>query len=256
MPGSILKAAKAKEAAIKKEEALQRAVEEFQQTQGLPLALSQGLLAEKHGVARSALQARINGRTSKIESAGQQQKLHPDEEQLLVDYLQETARRGFPDTSKRATSHANEIFHMRSGDPSAAVGKHWIDWFMQRHHDKLRHYCSTTLTTVRGGALNKIVVDDWIELLWKTVTDYGIEEDCIFSMDETCCFLDKGTHRTQHIGSASQPQQMALRNEVRETVTMIPIISASGNVFPPTVILKGQCLRDSSKWSNPLNACM
>jgi len=32
MPESIPKAAKAKEAAIKKEEALQRAVEEFQQT--------------------------------------------------------------------------------------------------------------------------------------------------------------------------------------------------------------------------------
>src|SRR5258708_37596051 len=83
---------------------------------------------------------------------------------------------------------------------------------------------------------------------------YGIEEECIFSMDETCCFLDKSMHRTWHIGSASQLQQMALRNEVWGTVTIIPIISASGNVFPPIVIFKGQCLRDSSKWSNPLNA--
>ena len=57
MPGSTPKAAKAKEAAIKKEEALQRAVEEFEQTQGLPSALSQVLLASKHGVARSTLQA-------------------------------------------------------------------------------------------------------------------------------------------------------------------------------------------------------
>ena len=143
---------------------------------------------------------------------------------------------------------------MQLGNPSAVVGKHWIDWFMKHHHDKLQHYCSTTLTTVCGGALNKGVVDDWIELLQKTVADYGIEEDCIFSMDETCCFLDKSTHRAQHIGSVSQLQQMALRNEVWETVTMIPIISASGNVFPPTVIFKGQCLRDSSMWPNPLNA--
>src|SRR5260370_27779314 len=137
MPASIPKAAKAKEAAIKKEEALQRAVEEFQQTQGLPSALGQGLLAKKHGIARSTLQARINGCTSKIKSAGQQQKLHPDEEQLLVDYLQEPTRQGFPDTSKRVTSCANEILHMRLGDPSAAVGQHWIDWFMKCHHDKL-----------------------------------------------------------------------------------------------------------------------
>ena len=254
MPDSIPKAAKAKEAAIKKEEALQRAVEEFQQTRGLPSAPSQGSLAKKHSVARSTLQARINGRTSKIESAGQQQKIRPDEEQLLVDYLQETARRGFPDTLKRATRRANEILRMRSGNPDATVGQHWLDRFMDRHHDELRCYWSTTLTTVRGGALNKGVVDDWFELLQKTVTDYGIEQDCIFSMDETCCFMDKSTHKTRHIGSASQLQQIALRDEVRDTVTIIPIISAGGKVFPPTVIFKGQCLRDRDSLSNPLNA--
>ena len=118
---------KAKEAAMKKEEALQRAVDKFQQTQNLP---SQGLLAKKHGIARSTLQAQISGCTSKIESAGQQQKIHPDEEQLLVDYLQETACQGFPDTLKRATRHANEILHMQSGNPDAAVGQHWLDWFI------------------------------------------------------------------------------------------------------------------------------
>ena len=100
---------------------------------------------------------------------------------------------------------------MQSGNPDAAVGQHWLDWFMDHHHDSLRCYWSTTLTTVQGGALNKGIVDDWLELLQKTVTDYGIEQDCIFSMDETCCFLDKSTHKTWHIGSASQPQQMALR---------------------------------------------
>jgi len=102
--------------------------------------------------------------------------------------------------------------------------------------------------------LNKDVVDDWIEFLWKTVTDYGIEQDCVFSMDETCCLLDKSTHKTWHIGSASQLQQMALRNEVQDTVTLIPIISASGMVFPPTVIFKGLCSRDRDNLPNPLNA--
>ena len=100
MPELIPEAAKAKEAAIKKEVALQRAVEGFQQTQGLPSAPSQVSLAMKHGISRSTLQAHLSGCTSKIESAGQQQKICPDEEQLLVDYLQETACQGFPDTLK------------------------------------------------------------------------------------------------------------------------------------------------------------
>jgi len=44
-PGSITKAAKANTAAVKKEEVLKRAVEEFQRTQSLPLAPSQKLFA-------------------------------------------------------------------------------------------------------------------------------------------------------------------------------------------------------------------
>jgi len=44
-PGSIVKAGKARTAAIKREEALQRAVEKFQQTQNPPLAPSQELFA-------------------------------------------------------------------------------------------------------------------------------------------------------------------------------------------------------------------
>jgi len=86
------------------------------------------------------------------------------------------------------------------------------------------------------------------------VTDYGIEPDCIFGMDETCYFLDKSTHKTHHIGSALSLHQLALQYEVRETATMILIISASGMVFPPTVIFKGSLLRNKDTWENPLNA--
>ena len=107
---------------------------------------------------------------------------------------------------------------------------------------------------MRGGALNEGVVNDWFVLLDATITNYGIEQDCIFSMDETCCFLDKTTHKTRHIGPACQKQQVALRNEARETATMIPIISASGVVFPPTIIFKGELLRGKSGWINPLDA--
>ena len=77
-------------------------------TQSLPSAPNQGLLAKKHGITKSSLQAWIGGHPSKFESAGQQQRICPDDEQLLVDYLQETACQSPPDTLKRATRCANE----------------------------------------------------------------------------------------------------------------------------------------------------
>jgi hypothetical protein len=72
-------------------------------------------------------------------------------------------------------------------------------------------------------------------------------------MDETCCFLDKSVHKTCHIGSKGQKQQIAIRNETRETATLIPIISASGKVFPLTVIFQGKILRGKSAWKIPLD---
>ena len=74
--------------------------------------------------------------------------------------------------------------------------------FLQRHHVKVRSYWSTSLTTVRGGALSPGVVDNRFELLQTAVTTCAIYQDCIFSMDETCCFLDKCTRRTRHIDAA------------------------------------------------------
>jgi len=254
MPGQIPEAVKKRNNLEEHESAIQKAMEEYLATRDQPSPPGQTMLANKYGVPRSTLTARIQGRPSKLDSASKQQKILPEEEELIVAYLQETARRGFPDTKKRCVRRANEILRARSGNPTATVGISWLGRFLHRHRDKVRCYWSTTLTTVRGGALNSNTVDHWFNLLQQTVTDYGIEQDCIFSMDETCCFLDKCTQKTRHIGSASAHQQLALRNEVRETATMIPIISASGMVFPPTVIFQGTLLRKKETWENPLNA--
>ena len=254
MPGLVPVAVKARKTLQEKEDNIHKALQEYLNTWDQKPPPSQDTIASQFGVARSTLSARIKGRPSKLESQSRQQKIHPDEEQQIVNYLQETVRRGFPDTQRRCIRHANEILTARSGNKGARVGIHWLSCFLHRHHDKLRCYWSTTLTTVRGGALNQAVIADWFELLQATITSYSIEPDCIFSMDETCCFLDKSTHKTRHIGSAGQAQQMALRNEVRETATLIPFISADGRVFRPTVIFQAVLLRGKDAWPNPLNA--
>ena len=254
MPGPVPPAVRSRKTLQQKEDDLQKAVQEYLSTRDQKPPPTQDAIASQFGVARSTLSARIKGRPSKLVSSSQRQKLYPDEEQLIVDYLQETARQGFPDTQKRCVRHANDILIARSGNKDAQVGIRWLGRFLHRHHDKIQFYWSTSLTTVRGGALNQAVVDDWFELLQATITSYGIEQDCIFSMDETCCFLDKSTHKSCHIGSAGQAKQMVLRNEVRESATLIPLISADGRVFRPTVIFQAMLLRGKEGWPNPLNA--
>ena len=210
-------------------------------------------IAEKHRVPLLTFKARILGQPSKLNAAAAWQKIHPCEE-VLVAYLKETSRHGFPDTRRCCVWHANENLHAQTGNPSNHVSHSWFNRFLCHHNDDLCCYWSTTLTTVCGGALNAAVVNDWMTLLENTVKEYSIDEDCIFSMDETCCFLDKRTSKTQHIGSAKQLHQLALCNEARDTATLIHIISASGKVFKPTIISKGEVLRGRMGWSNLLDA--
>ena len=54
--------------------------------------------AQRFGIPKSTLSARLNGRLSKLESAKLRQKLFPEEEQVLIQYLKDAAHQGFPDT--------------------------------------------------------------------------------------------------------------------------------------------------------------
>jgi len=197
-------------------------------------------IADAFGAPRTNLRNMINGVESKEESAAKRQILYEQEEIPIMQYLIETAKHGFPDTPRRAVRRANQILQERTSDANASVGKNWIRRFLQRHKNQLSVYWSTTLTTVCGGALNKANVNHWYNLLQDIINEYKIDPDLIFAMDETCCFLDKCTHKTRHIGAARQCQQIAMRNTNRETCNLIPVICADGEVYGPTVIFKGK----------------
>jgi len=109
MPGQMIEAVKRRNKLEDHETAIQQAIQEFLATQDQPSPPSQDTLASKYEVPRSTLSAHIQGCTSKLDSASQQQKIFWEEEELIVDYLQETACRGFPDTRKQCIRHANEI---------------------------------------------------------------------------------------------------------------------------------------------------
>jgi len=100
--------------------------------------------------------------------------------------------------------HANQVLREGTGDLDATVGKHWLDRFLDHHKDQLSCFWSTTLMTVCGGALNEANVDHWYKLLQGVIEEYNIDPKLIFAMDESCCFLDKCTHKTWHIGPAKQ----------------------------------------------------
>ena len=150
-----------------------------------------------------SLQNRINGIDSKKDSAARHQKILP-EEIIIIQYLIETAKCGFPDTPQCTVRGTNQILSECTGALDATVGQNWLNHFLDCHKGQLSCFWSTTLTTVHGGTLNEANVDHWYKLLQGIIDKYNIDPKLIFAMDESCCFLDKCTHETQHIGPAKQ----------------------------------------------------
>jgi len=79
---------------------LQEAIDEYWATETRHLT-KPGVIAARPKVKRPTLSAHIRCRPSKLESASKWQKIHLMRRGVIVDYLQETGHRGFPDTRKR-----------------------------------------------------------------------------------------------------------------------------------------------------------
>jgi hypothetical protein len=103
MPARLPIAVKTRQALLEKELNVQKAVTEYWATREDNEPPSQSVIAAKHCIPLSTLTAHIRGCPSKLASAGLRQRILPDEEVLLVDYLEEAAHQGFPDTRKRCT---------------------------------------------------------------------------------------------------------------------------------------------------------
>ena len=211
-------------------------------------------LAEEFNVSRSTLGHHFNGRISKREDGIKRRLLPVEAEDALVSFLQEAARRGFPETKETAREYALAILRDLSGDGMVEIGQKWVDRMLERHADTLKSVWGTSKTMLRAGAANPETVDHWFSLLSDTIAKFSIVPELIFAMDETCCFIDKSTRRFKVIGRSHQHAQTVLKNENRESITLIPLVSATGQVYPPTVIFKGKQIKRKAELPNPLGA--
>ncbi len=118
--------------------------------------LTPTFLAKKHDCCRGTLKLWIDGGMTKYQSSAQRLKLTPEEEAVMVQYLIETAKCGFPDMPRHASMRANCILREHTSDLTACVGQNWINRFLNRHKSQLSRYWSTTLTTVSKAPRNNL----------------------------------------------------------------------------------------------------
>ncbi|KAH7917906.1 hypothetical protein BV22DRAFT_992342, partial [Leucogyrophana mollusca] len=124
----------AKSNATKKKEArddtnarMEEALRAYALGQTKPKVERQGLrsVVSKHRVAFKTLGRLYKGGTSISEFNATKQKLTPAEEQVLVDFLVESADRGFSLDNTGIEQEANEILKSPQGIGYESVGHNW-----------------------------------------------------------------------------------------------------------------------------------
>jgi hypothetical protein len=201
-------------------------------------------VARDFKVDRKTLGRRLEGEQSMSTFNAGKQKLTPAEESVVVDFVMESADRGFPLTHRNIELQANTILRSRSGDEAEPVGPSWIDRFLTRHREQLQPHWSRPLDTQRAQNLNQTTVPNWFDLVEEYIYKSGgerepIRPENIYKMDETGMTAgDRGTHRV--IGRRGTKVQHKQGSADRETVTAIATICADGTALRPTLIFKGK----------------
>ena len=116
---------------------------------------------------------RLHGQRSATEASAQRQKVKPAEERVLVDFIKESADRGFPLVHSQVEDLANSLLASREGPDAAPVGQNWVDRFLTRHRDELQTHWSRPLDTQRAAGLNPAAVDSWFKLVKEQIHESG-----------------------------------------------------------------------------------
>lgn len=256
MPGRALSERQKKQKAreiIK--ERTEKAVLAYLAEQQKEPCLRKGLrvIAELYGIDHNKLARAVKGGRSMDEANAAKQKLSPAEERVLVNFILNSADRGFPMTHRSIESYANAILQKRIGSNYQPVGSGWIFAFLDRNRRDLQTHWSKPLDMQRAQALNPEAVKHWFDLVEELVVNTGIKKEDIYGMDESG-FPPADQGKSKVVGARGTKTQHKQGGADRENVTAIVTICADGTSLRPTIIFKGQGFTESWFSDNVLEA--
>ncbi|RII10284.1 hypothetical protein CUC08_Gglean006274 [Alternaria sp. MG1] len=203
--------------------------------------LSQRAAAKAYNIPQSTISTRIRGRQSNQASHVYQQRLTPEQEDFLVQWILEEDARAFPPSHARAREMANRILQMnRDHRP---VGKHWMAAFLKRN-PRVASVVGRKIEAARAEGANPAQIRAFLELFERTRTRLGIRAEDIWNMDETGKALGVCAN-TRVLASSQKKKAYHQSPENRKWASIIECVSATGKKLPCSVIFKGKHLQSS-----------
>ncbi|OWY56620.1 CENP-B protein [Alternaria alternata] len=212
---------------------------------------SQRAAAKAYNIPRSTLAARLRGTRTRQFSHEYQQRLTPQQEEFLVQWILEEDARAFPPSHARAREMANRILRM-NGDNNP-VGKRWISFFLKRN-TRVASIVGRKIEGARAEGATQEQIRAFLELFERTRVRLGIRTEDMWNMDETGKAMGVCAN-TRVLADSRKSKAYKQSPENREWASIIECVSATGKKLRCGVIFKGKNLQSNlPPWaaSNPV----
>lgn len=186
--------------------------------------------AKKHGVPKSTLVDRINnGKKPAIVYRREQQRLTPEEETAILNWILRLQAWGWPPLVTQTRFMADELLR-KKGD-SRPIGINWPQKFMKRHPSIKTAYIPP-LDKERATAQNPATLADWFQLFLQIKSEYEVRDSDIYNMNEKGFMMGVIAKLRVMISKHEKKAYMTQPGD-REWVSLLECVSLKGKLLPP-----------------------
>lgn len=217
------------------EAAMEAAIVDFQQNGGNLRAT-----AKKYGVPKSTLSFKLKNPGHK-ETFGPRPVLNIEEENILVNWITQLARKGFP-KKKEDLKSSVQTFLTNNPRPNPFTnnrpGDGWIKAFLKRHPSVVQR--TSEAVTSASSCVSEKDIRKWFQEIAEYMSDNKLESviqdpSRIFNGDETAFQICPSTGKV--LASKGEKNVYSVEHGAsKENLTVMFTFSANGKTCPPMII--------------------
>jgi hypothetical protein len=201
--------------------------------------------AMKWGVPRSTLSDRRRGLNNRHIANQPRQRLTPDQEKFLADWIIEQDHQGFPPTHARVREMALRVLQI-NGD-SNPLGTRWTESFIRRN-PRIRSCIGQKIESKRIKCTQPEHLREFFQRQEKIRSNYSLLPEDIWNMDEHGLQLGVCSN-ARVLAEEGKKHPYMQTPENREWATIIEAVNAAGEKVRPAVIFRGVYLQTT--WFPP-----
>ena len=198
-------------------------------------------VATAYSVPRSTLRDRLSGSVPQQISQQGVQRLTPNQEEFLAEWILDMDARGFPPSHARTREMASRILSMNKD--TAPLGKDWIPKFTKRN-PRVASIVGRRIESLRVAGTNHTALENFYKLFKEVRDRFKIQTGDIWNMDEQGLGLGVCSN-TKVLSSSKKTRTFVKSPQNREWVSVLECISATDRISKPLIIFKGNSLQTS-----------